>query len=717
MKDLIAGSLGRLDDAGDSKMYTTPRTVYVPPEYEIETDVPSVAEFVTCSLDGRLWVWKRSRRYYVAVFRWNEETERLEFVSTTILNSETVDKRGVDWILTDKSLIRSLDNEPYISRTEYDSDDTTYSDAIEKCYSFWPELETWQEIESGQVLNIDGSPDDKWKKVAQSLITPIEFHYYSDDDIQAVIDFNPQLCYCNGQLYAKGKAHIGRAYLLPRTFNTDSDVVDFYLYISPDYMREYDPENQTFNNNDGWNKLIVAQLDDNSVGIFTPEDNDSTACKKAENGLVYKLPQGEQIDFSTNNGAIFFDGSTHSNLMLNDNRASLLYDNLNYECKGLNQWLASFGIFNAISPEFIMSSFDNGTLITYIKKDFHRELLFKKIFPLSIEKILDRQLSFGATDARNKKICQVNTTLTIHKNKPHSVCGEIYRTPIHFENIFSDYAIKFSMCTTSKMLESTPEWSIDPYLAWRTYNAWHDNDFFHFPKWLGTYPICCSAMDISNISWPATWVRPSFNATMNVEARSDNWGADFCYYVPDTNEFREFHYTWDVSAYVNKRDNENYFYFKDITIKNEVIGITFWIVKKAIDIGEIFLPGPSIPEIISDWQSIENTLSIEDIDNRTITFRELFSKALFYQKILVPYKYIPYEVRTNYYEITRSMNFHRDFFGWFHGTFVNVNSIENGIYRKALHIMDNRISLLGYFSELHPEIFDFQAEIERSKLT
>ena len=421
MKDLFTGSLGHLDNHGGSPMFTTPNTIYVPPEYEIETDVPSVAEFVTCSLDGRLWVWKRSRRYYVSAFRWNEETERLVFVSTTILNGETVQKRGVDWILTDKSLLRSQAEAPYISRTEYDSDDSTYSDAIEKCYSFWSELETWQKIQSGQVLSIDGSPDDKWQEVAQNNI--ISMAYLKTYGLY--MNFDIKVCYRNEYCYAKCDFLIGKAYLIPCIFDMNGMPETFYFHISPDYIREFDTESQEFSDNDGWNNFAIAPINNNSVGVFTPEDDDSIVCKKAENGLVYKLPQGEQADYSVNHGAIFFDGFSGSNLVLNNQGASFLHDNVSYQCKGLQQWLAPNNKIYNISQHCIISSINNATIATFEQQEFYRQLITSKNIPSTIGH-LDKNLSLKDTLTNNFHSIQANT---MHINSEDSC--------IDWNNIFS----------------------------------------------------------------------------------------------------------------------------------------------------------------------------------------------------------------------------------------------------------------------------------------
>ena len=391
-------------------MFTTPNTVYVPPEYELATDVPSAAEFVTCSLDGRLWVWKRSRRYYVSAFRWDEDSQRLAFAGTTILNGENLIKRGVDWILTDKSLILSSDDEPYITRTEYESEDTTYIDAINSSYSFFPELETWQKIQSGQVISILDAPSEAWQEMPRNLIDTLEFHYYSNDNIQTFSSFKAQLCYSNGQLYAKGKAHIGRAYLLPRTFtfnpNGESEIMNFYLYVSPDYLREYDAEIQAFDDNDGWDKLVIMPLNSDSVAVFSPQDDAMLMCKKAEH--IYTLPQNKAADFSANNGAIFFDTFTGSNLAVNNNAAFLMRDNLLYECKGIQQWIAPAGIIETISAQYAMSLTDDTAIITHFPQGLYREA-FREIYQAQKEIPLiltcsSKEVLLSGINKDNKKV-------------------------------------------------------------------------------------------------------------------------------------------------------------------------------------------------------------------------------------------------------------------------------------------------------------------------
>ncbi|MBR1486669.1 MAG: hypothetical protein IJ597_05380 [Synergistaceae bacterium] len=75
IKDLFSGSLGKLNNHGGSRIYTTPNTILVPPEYEI--DIGAHGDFVSCSLDGRLWLFQKSRFFHhLIVLRWDAEINK-----------------------------------------------------------------------------------------------------------------------------------------------------------------------------------------------------------------------------------------------------------------------------------------------------------------------------------------------------------------------------------------------------------------------------------------------------------------------------------------------------------------------------------------------------------------------------------------------------------------------------------------------------------------
>ena len=428
----FSGALGKSQNLGASKFLSVPNTIEVPPEYSLETDVPSVADFFTCSLNGKLWIFRRSRRFYLAVLRWDEDTQRLVFVNTTILSNENLIRRGVDWILTDKSFIQSSDDEPYFSRSEYNTDNNSYIDAIHRSYSFFPELGTWEEIISEQILHVEGVPSDLPNNIPQSKITPLELHYYSDDDIQFITNFTPKLCYCNGILYAKGQAHIGKVYLLPRSFTEKGEIENFYLYICPDYLRNYDTENQTFDDNDGWNDLIITPLNENSACFFTPDNQDYGYCKKALNAQVTSLPILEHLDFSSNDGGIFFDAITQSNLLLNDSGASLLYDNINYQCKGLPQWIAPAASIESVDKNLIIASDDNFSMATHLDSGFFREKLNTHALPLTSSSYSGKRFAMGDISRSSYKNILVNTIINLENANNKSVFWDnIYKQFFH----------------------------------------------------------------------------------------------------------------------------------------------------------------------------------------------------------------------------------------------------------------------------------------------
>ena len=123
MRNLFTGSLGKISHIGGSRIYTTPNTVEVSgTSYEISARVQG--EFVTHSLDGRLWIYQRGTRYGMLALKFKSETEKLEFATsrTITLTNERILARGLDWILTSKNIYMVSDESPYIfSASLYDS--------------------------------------------------------------------------------------------------------------------------------------------------------------------------------------------------------------------------------------------------------------------------------------------------------------------------------------------------------------------------------------------------------------------------------------------------------------------------------------------------------------------------------------------------------------------------------------------------------------------
>lgn len=753
MKDLFVGASGRLNNHGGSRMFTTPHTINVPPEYTVETDVPSVAEFVTCSLDGRLWVYRRSRRFYVAAFRWNEDTQRLVFVGTTILSNEAFVMRGADWILTNKSLIQSLDDEPYISRTTYN--DSSFLDAIKKSYSFFPEIETWQKIQGEQIIRVDNPPSENLQELTQSLVTPLEFHYYSENNIKAFSEFSPKLCYINGQLYGKGKAHIGRAYLLPRTFNEDGETEDFYLYISPDYLRTY---NGSFDDNDGWENLRVAPFTPESVAIFTPKNDDYSICKKATNAQIFTLPNGESLDLSADNGALFFDALTGSNLALNDGGASLLRDGLNYECKGLRQWIAPSGKVDMVSPQLVMSSFDNGTLATHVQGGFHRELLAGKTLPLSVRDYSDKRLSLESVDSNSRKTIQVNNTDGM--NDIQFIEEITYKPAVEVQllnNVHYNYdttVFPFFIRADSDSLNFDGKYyTSDPY--WRCVPIFEDASARQFGVRINRYK-----------TQTINWYGEKFEVTGDIYWEDREYSGDDNSYF-DYDYAHITHYTTKL-IYIDPQTGKLLSFKISVTPENRIAYKTVYTSMKIItsgggvfgvpysyqDIdenevelcrhfictihnGRIFLLGyynnisfPKYPERLFFVANVPDEIIsyVPDFEINSVTQRKFFLRDFTTDNqkegnLLTCFNAFSYFDVFNTCKSDIPQGYKPDmmytFSDW--SSLVEINGHK--ICTKAIHVIiepagdvTKPSQLIVFRSEIHPEIFDFKTEIERSKL-
>ena len=230
MKDLFVGSLGRANNHGGSRMCAIPHTIGVEPDYEIETDVPSVAEFVTCSLDGRLWLFRRARRYYISALKPNNDTERLEFAVTQAVSNDNFITRGLDWILTDKHMITHSDNSPYLNVLNLftDSKSLGFSSErmVEHCYSLLPQIGDYQLVENFLIRKSQGS----------NMLCPILL--ITDNAADIVVDYNIlyrnlQFTYHDGQIWAINHNSCGKVYLAQAP-SGQGNIPRFFLNIGKD---------------------------------------------------------------------------------------------------------------------------------------------------------------------------------------------------------------------------------------------------------------------------------------------------------------------------------------------------------------------------------------------------------------------------------------------------------------------------------------------------
>ena len=448
MKDLFVGGLGRLNNHGGSRMFTTPHTINVPPEYSVETDVPSVAEFVTCSLDGRLWVYRRSRRFYVAAFRWDVDTQRLVFVSTMVLSNANIIGRGIDWLLTDTMIIQASHNAPYIfSANLSDADGSNPINAVEKQFSFLPAIGDWQIIGNYLVRRPEG--------------------FSGNINIMPLLIGASHIITYNGQIWAKDSEHIGRCYIFPGALSANGNIDKYCLYVAPCYTHDKNiiPDSD-------WSGLkLFVKTDDSLCGFLSEQLDslDSRLCYPSETPKIFLFFSGEWLELPDNSKS-FIDTLNNSGAALNDNNFILLNENNTpYSCKGMQQWVAPTGMIDAVACEAVISPCNNSILATHTCNGFHRELLVANRLSLSAITYSGKKLSLGDSVANSRKTISVN-----------SLKADSKIANIAWEDIFRSF-VSIELVNVQKILENYP--SVRIWFVEETHTVTEEN--CRFPVYLG----------------------------------------------------------------------------------------------------------------------------------------------------------------------------------------------------------------------------------------
>lgn len=140
----FSGALGKSQNFGGSKFLSVPHTIDVPALYSININING--DFISCSLNGKLWCFKNSDILTFCALNWNSNSRKLEFAASIVLSEEFFIARGLDWILTDKSFVRGLDEEPYISVISLSSILAVDADNIpaDDCFSLLPAIGDFQ---------------------------------------------------------------------------------------------------------------------------------------------------------------------------------------------------------------------------------------------------------------------------------------------------------------------------------------------------------------------------------------------------------------------------------------------------------------------------------------------------------------------------------------------------------------------------------------------
>ena len=273
-KNLFSGALGKLQNIGGSKAFTTPHTVDVPVQYQINTN--SIGDFVTCSLDGRLWGLKRSNRFTFFALKWNTDSHKLEFAASITRINDTVLARGLDWILTGKVLIKVLDDSPYIATFNLFSDSSLLTlqegQNIAHCYSILPPLCEFEAVDDIPVLINEFQIVENFlvrrdsNGYMLSRLIPLEFfqtrilqcsNLFSDE--LSLSHSDNHIIAHNSKLWGAGKYALGKVFLLPAVFDAQGKATTFYLYFQHEHKLPRSPQ---------FLRLLINDLDNLTVTTF-----------------------------------------------------------------------------------------------------------------------------------------------------------------------------------------------------------------------------------------------------------------------------------------------------------------------------------------------------------------------------------------------------------------------------------------------------------------
>ena len=350
---------------------------------------------------------------------------------------------------------------------------------METCYSTLPSVGDWNIIEDFLIrrpsnpLEAEG---DMFMKQVCPLI-PLELNWYSQNVAYPTYGTGYseerrgiQLASCNGKLYGRGLMHLGRADILPAAFDECGQPQEFYLYIGAENGKG--PYNLAANSNlddtDPWLNAGVAALKDataeqdegqeeNSepasipVGFLSEKGNPLTCgvCQTATTSEI--LTNGAWINprpedtskaaFDAMNGAGLALGRTGVTFFSGDlANKSIVTDN-EYSCHGMGEWLAPAGQLEGIGQDSVLSSFDNGLIMTNIATGFDRLLLSKRTLPLAWGAFETKDAETGKTLKRSRLSIGESKAGQISVNEiacPDDICTPVSHIP--WEDVYREAA-------------------------------------------------------------------------------------------------------------------------------------------------------------------------------------------------------------------------------------------------------------------------------------
>ena len=437
-KNLFVGPLGKLHNIGGAKAFTTPNTVAVPPDYSFTTTIPFAEGLITNSLNGELWAFNRSDAMLgFLALRWNNDTLKLEAATTEVLKSETILARGIDWIITNKTIIIASSQNPYIftaplydtkisksflysyiranvankdpftneawgkSYSNGNSEGLGYfsknthllytpnSHSMDQCYSLLPPVGDWQIIENFLVRRPNSQLEKSYNHMLNLRpLIPLEIYraspYYGTGYNLGHLGI--QIIPHNGQLWGRGYYNIGRVFILPAMIDENGEILEFYLYITSSYSCH--PSSTSINND--WYKTKIFSLGEQSIYGFLSDEQpllSASSCFAVKSAKIFMPNKNSWLTFSENNKKLFVDTANSRALLIHDYGATFFYNDIEngtaFECTSLPQWIAPAGDISIITDNSIASAYDNSLIFSNIDREFHRGLMESKNIPMS----------------------------------------------------------------------------------------------------------------------------------------------------------------------------------------------------------------------------------------------------------------------------------------------------------------------------------------------
>ena len=495
--DLYSGAFGRLRNAGGARMYTTPHTISVPPKYTIDINQDVQGELVANSLDGRLWLYRNGGTINAVALKWNASAGELELAAVKSFsnNNDVMLARGFDWILTNNHIFMVSDDSPYIFMSKlfeadipdtflysilrhkdvgssgYDTftnqawgmrDDNGNSEGLgyfskdthllypagthkfEQCYSLLPPVGDWQIFENFLIRrsNAESINSYNYMKTARPLI-PLEFYngtatYGTGYNLD---HRGLQLFHKDGEIWGRGLYNAGRVYILPAVFDTQGEPVEFYLYISSNYMRSQFLTSNLGTVND-WLNIGIMYIDAEYLYGFLSEQADavsSGACLTASNTQLLSLQNNEWVNLSEYEGKMFIDTENAQALILYEDGVGLVHNVasgvMDYQCNNLPQWLVPAGKVEAVTDDYVVASADRSSFCTSLVTGFNRYVISPCILPLSASTFVDKQNNYSRVVIQEITEENIKTLAVHHLSSRINTTQNIDWTSIYKEAI------------------------------------------------------------------------------------------------------------------------------------------------------------------------------------------------------------------------------------------------------------------------------------------